>query len=35
MLFINIHPLYIVFSSDLLNNYKQHGTKENVVFQVC
>ena len=34
MLFVNIHPLYIIFSSDLLN-YKQNGTKENVVFQVC
>ena len=27
MLFINIHPLYIIFSSDLLKliNYKEHG----------
>ena len=34
MLFISIHPLYVIFSSDLLN-YKQNGTKENIVFQVC
>lgn len=27
---MNIHPLYIIFSSDLLN-YKQNGTKENIV----
>ena len=32
--FINIHPLYIIFSSDSLN-YKQNGTKQNIVFQVC